>query len=531
MIGSLLAGTEEAPGETFLYQGRAYKSYRGMGSVGAMARGSADRYFQQDIQDQMKLVPEGIEGQVPLQGPGARRGPPAGRRDQGGDGLYRRGDDRGLARSAASSSASPTPGFGKPRPRRLDHPRGAELSDALGPMTPAARVQAAIGLLDQVIAAALAKGAPADRILAEWFRASRFAGSKDRRAIRELVYRAIRACGPVPADRARGDAGAGGATIRRCCCCSTARPMARRRSRRASWSPRRASRPPGWSSASRRRTSPGPKPPRCSSARRSICASTRSRPTARRCELAGGGRAACPARRACGLPFGTPVEQWRAYRDGLIEVQDGGSQLACEAVGAQPGETVIDLCAGAGGKTLALAAAMGNGGTLIAADTDRGRLSRLAPRAERAGALIAETVLLDPGPRGRGARRTGTGKADAVLVDAPCSGTGTWRRNPEARWRLDERRARAAGRAAARACSTSRPRLVRPGGRLVYVVCSLLDEEGAGQVAAFLAEHPEWRADAADACRSGAPRGPGFRLTPFHDETDGFFIARLEKAC
>ena len=94
MIGSLLAGTEEAPGETFLYQGRAYKSYRGMGSVGAMARGSADRYFQQDIKDQLKLVPEGIEGQVAYKGHAARRDPPAGRRGEGGDGLYRRGDDR-----------------------------------------------------------------------------------------------------------------------------------------------------------------------------------------------------------------------------------------------------------------------------------------------------------------------------------------------------------------------------------------------------------------------------------------------------
>jgi IMP dehydrogenase len=89
MVGSLLAGTEEAPGETFLYQGRAYKSYRGMGSVGAMARGSADRYFQQDIKDQLKLVPEGIEGQVPYKGPAKRRDPPAGRRREGGDGLYR----------------------------------------------------------------------------------------------------------------------------------------------------------------------------------------------------------------------------------------------------------------------------------------------------------------------------------------------------------------------------------------------------------------------------------------------------------
>jgi 16S rRNA (cytosine967-C5)-methyltransferase len=225
---------------------------------------------------------------------------------------------------------------------------------------------------------------------------------------------------------------------------------------------------------------------------------------------------------------GTPVEQWPAYREGEIEVQDGGSQLACEAVAARPGETVIDLCAGAGGKTLALAAAMGNAGTLIAADTDRGRLSRLAPRADRAGALIAETVLLDPG-RELEALSQWRHAADAVLVDAPCSGTGTWRRNPEARWRLApqdlERFAATQARLLALAAE-----LVRPGGRLAYVVCSLLDAEGPDQVAAFLAAHPDWRADPPE-LPLGTPRGTGVRLTPFHDGTDGFFIARLGKPC
>ena len=109
MVGSLLAGTDEAPGEIFLYQGRSYKSYRGMGSVGAMARGSADRYFQQDIQDQLKLVPEGIEGQVPYRGPVARHRPPAGRRGQGGNGLHRLGDHPRAAEARASSSGSPMP--------------------------------------------------------------------------------------------------------------------------------------------------------------------------------------------------------------------------------------------------------------------------------------------------------------------------------------------------------------------------------------------------------------------------------------
>jgi 16S rRNA (cytosine967-C5)-methyltransferase len=228
------------------------------------------------------------------------------------------------------------------------------------------------------------------------------------------------------------------------------------------------------------------------------------------------------------LPAGSPVEQWPAFRDGLIEVQDLGSQLACAAVGARPGETVIDLCAGAGGKTLALAAAMANGGTLVAADTDRSRLTRLGPRAERAGALVAQTVLLDPG-RELAALEAWRGKADAVLIDAPCSGTGTWRRNPEARWRLTPNDLERFANTQSKLLEIA-SELVKPGGRLVYVVCSLLDAEGPERIAAFLAAHAGWRADP-PALPLGMPRGQGLRLTPFHDGTDGFFIARLEKPC
>ncbi|MGZ3200081.1 MAG: RsmB/NOP family class I SAM-dependent RNA methyltransferase, partial [Croceibacterium sp.] len=184
--------------------------------------------------------------------------------------------------------------------------------------------------------------------------------------------------------------------------------------------------------------------------------------------------------------------------------------------------------AGAGGKTLALAAAMNNAGTLIAADTDRGRLSRLRPRAERAGALIAETVLLDPDHELEGLAAW-LGKANAVLVDAPCSGTGTWRRNPESRWRLAPADLERLVSIQARLVEIA-SKLVRPGGRLIYVVCSLLDAEGASQVASFLAAHPDWRADPPE-LQLGTPRGTGVRLTPFHDGTDGFFIARLEKPC
>ncbi|MEO6387593.1 MAG: RsmB/NOP family class I SAM-dependent RNA methyltransferase [Croceibacterium sp.] len=393
-------------------------------------------------------------------------------------------------------------------------------------MTPAARVEAAIGLLDKVIASALAKGAPADRLLAEWFRGNRYAGSKDRRAIRELVYGAIRACGPVPENGraallrlaendppllaqfdgsnygpaliAEGEVAAQGGVA----------PL---------WLEQRLAASGIASDEAMALLERAPLDVRVNTLKADRAS----------LELPLSGQALAAAQ---GLRFayGTQVDQWEAFAAGQLEVQDGGSQLACEAVAAQPGEVVIDLCAGAGGKTLALAAAMANQGTLVASDTDRGRLSKLAPRAERTGALVAETVLLDPG-RELDALAAWHGKADAVLVDAPCSGTGTWRRNPEARWRLDEA---ALGRLTAlqQRLLGIAAELVKPGGRLIYVTCSLLDEEGAGQVNAFLAEHPGWTAEP-PALPLGRLREAGVRLTPLHDETDGFFIARLGKPC
>ena len=169
-----------------------------------------------------------------------------------------------------------------------------------------------------------------------------------------------------------------------------------------------------------------------------------------------------------------------------------------------------------------LAAAMDNRGTLIASDTDRARLCRLTPRAERAVAAIIETVLLDPGREAEALARW-QGAAGAVLVDAPCSGTGTWRRNPEARWRLGEAQLARYVAIQARLLDVAAG-LVRPGGRLVFVTCSLLDAEGADQAADFLAQHPGWR-PALPVLPAGSPRGQGWRLSPQRDGTDGFFIA------
>ena len=371
-------------------------------------------------------------------------------------------------------------------------------------MTPAARVQAAIGLLDAIVAAARQQGAPADRIISDWAKANRYAGSKDRRAIRELVYRAIRACGPIPQT--------GRAAMLRL---AETDPALLLDFDGSAYGPARIEEgeliaaggvTPAWleerlaaSEVDRAETllERAPLDVRVNA--------LKADRTTIELPLAG---EPLPSPQGLRFPHGTPVEQWDAYRDGRIEVQDLGSQLACEAVAAKPDETVIDLCAGAGGKTLALATAMGNRGTLIAADTDRGRLSRLAPRAERAGARITETILLNPGREAEGLAPWAL-QADAVLVDAPCSGTGTWRRNPEARWRLTEDSLDRLVALQARLLELAAS-LAKPGGRVTYVVCSLLDEEGAGQVADFLATHPGWRAEPLS-LPLGSPRGAGFR--------------------
>jgi 16S rRNA (cytosine967-C5)-methyltransferase len=190
--------------------------------------------------------------------------------------------------------------------------------------------------------------------------------------------------------------------------------------------------------------------------------------------------------------------------------------------------TIVDLCAGAGGKTLALAAEMENRGRIIACDSDRGRLSRLPPRAERAGVSIVETRLLDARHEAP-ALSDREGTADVVLVDAPCSGTGTWRRNPEARWRITPRRLAAVIKTQAELLDLAMP-LVRPGGRLIYAVCSLLDEEGADQAAGLLARHPAWLA-AETNFSAGVARGVGRRLSPATDGTDGFFVAAFVRPC
>ncbi|MEE4453164.1 RsmB/NOP family class I SAM-dependent RNA methyltransferase [Novosphingobium resinovorum] len=385
-------------------------------------------------------------------------------------------------------------------------------------MTPAARVQAAIDVLDLVIEAARSNGAPADRLISEWFRARRWAGSGDRRAVRELAYRAIRACGEIPAT--------GRAAMLRVAADDAQLAPLFDGSRHAP-APIDPDEPvadsgvaPGW--LMKRLADNGVEHPEALLGRAPLDIRVNTLKSGR-LELPEGAEKVAAAN-GWRYPPETRIEQSRAYLGGMIEVQDAGSQLTCEVVAARPGETVIDLCAGAGGKTLALAAAMKNAGRLVACDADRTRLQRLPPRAERAGASGIETLLLDAN-REMEALKPFVGAADAVLVDAPCSGTGTWRRNPEARWRLTEKQLERYAAIQSRLLDVAAT-LVTAGGRLVFVTCSLLDAEGADQAAGFLARHPDWRAEL-PALPAGTSRGAGLRLSPSHDGTDGFFVARF----
>lgn len=227
------------------------------------------------------------------------------------------------------------------------------------------------------------------------------------------------------------------------------------------------------------------------------------------------------------LPAGTAIEKHDAWLNGLVEIQDAGSQWVVEACRAQPGMTVVDLCAGAGGKSLALAAEMQGQGRLIASDTNRSRLSRLPPRAGRAGVTIVEARLLDAGREAEMLSDL-AGAADLVLVDAPCMGSGTWRRNPESRWRMTPDRLERMCRAQRHVLEIGAG-LVRRGGALVYAVCSVIDREGRDQISNFLDHNPGWKADNLN-LPIGIAHGDGRLLTPYHDETDGFFIARMARS-
>lgn len=232
---------------------------------------------------------------------------------------------------------------------------------------------------------------------------------------------------------------------------------------------------------------------------------------------------------------GPPVQAEPAHQKGLVEVQDEGSQLAGLIAAAGSGEQVVDFCAGAGGKTLALGAQMGGRGQLYAHDADIRRLAPLNERATRAGVRNLQIRS----PRGKqDVLADLREKADLVLVDAPCTGAGAWRRSPDAKWRIRPGALEIRMAEQDAALDGAAP-LVRSGGRLVYVTCSILRDENQRRVAAFRTRRPDFApVPAAEAAvAAGAPglarfadaEGDAFLFTPRRSGTDGFFVAVLKR--
>ena len=219
-----------------------------------------------------------------------------------------------------------------------------------------------------------------------------------------------------------------------------------------------------------------------------------------------------------------------AFKEGLFEVQDQGSQLIALVAGVKPGDKVVDFCAGAGGKTLALAAQMENKGVIHACDVHTKRLENLAKRKKRAGVHNIQTHVLSS-ERDKWVKRQ-SGKMDVVLIDAPCTGTGTWRRSPDARWNLEIENLESLQTLQANILESA-SRLVKPGGKLIYATCSLLQEENEMQIVNFLSNHNEFE--------SGTLAGKDYlqglnirqdhqlSTSPTQTGMDGFFMAVLHR--
>lgn len=405
-------------------------------------------------------------------------------------------------------------------------------------MTPGARLAAAAEVLDQVLQGRSA----ADRALLAWGRSHRFAGSKDRAAIAERVYAVLRRLGECEA-LAGGRSGRGLVlaslavcdrldvpSIAALACDGAHAPGALNRAEES----RLAAHVPGpgdvllnvppWL-VSRLREGFGDRleaEVSALNARAPLDLRVNTLKAQRDDVLAelvreGFQPAAC-TRSPDGirLPPGSDarISALACFTEGRVEVQDESSQLAVRFADPRPYETVIDLASGAGGKALAMAALMQDRGRVLASDVAMERLMALGARRSRSGATI---ITMAGDPYGERLSQLAGAGADLVFVDAPCSGSGTWRRNPEARWTLDETRLQ--GYLAAQVQLLDRAAgLVSPAGRIVHAVCSILPEEGPLQAAAFCARHAGW-----SVART-------LQLSPASTETDGFFAAELRRS-
>ncbi len=428
-------------------------------------------------------------------------------------------------------------------------------------MTPAARIDAAVALLD----AAASANRPADAVANDFFRLRRFIGSGDRRAVSERVWRVLRTwrrlewwlarAGAQPTPRLLVGASLlteawqlsgveqafSGGRFAPAALSGVERGVLARieghtldhpdmpepvRLELPDWIVPRLAARFGAALAAEAAALTGPAP---LDLRVNLLKTDRE---AARAALAVEGVESVP----------TPISPWglriatrrsittgAAFQSGLVEIQDEGSQVIAAMADARPGLRVADLCAGAGGKTLAMAMTMANRGYLLACDVSAPRLEATVRRLRRAGVSNVERHLL--GPRDKFIKRR-AGGFDRVLVDAPCTGTGTWRRNPDARLRLTERdlielTAKQTG------ILETGAKLVRVGGKLIYATCSLLPEENEQPMSAFLARHTDFRPVPLERAWKlpGWPpeTGPFLALTPARHGTDGFFVVVLER--
>lgn len=449
-------------------------------------------------------------------------------------------------------------------------------------MTPAARISAAIEILDGLDAP---DAPPADKAMADWGRGNRFAGSKDRQAIASLVYGVLRRRGQIDwwLHRVNGLRGpddppsARDRVLIQLLLGEGARltqlekdfdgerfspePLSLREKRIAieltdqrgfelGCQPfQAAANAPEWL-AERMQTLYG------ENAAAEAAAYLQEAPVDLRVNTLKADRAAAKAALSAeGLeavetplsPVGlrlagrAPLSGTKAFKDGLVEPQDEGSQLAALLTDARPAMRVVDFCAGAGGKSLALAAQMNNTGRLVACDVSEARLKRAAQRLKRAGVFIVERKPLTS-ERDKWVKRAAQPKGgkkslyDRVLIDAPCTGTGTWRRNPDQKWKTAQRDLFRLTDIQEQILESA-ARLVTPGGRLIYVTCSWLREENEAQIERFLRERPDffpfpiadvW-AETVGAMGGGpCPAEEGatsLRLTPAQQGVDGFFVA------
>lgn len=417
-------------------------------------------------------------------------------------------------------------------------------------MTPAARLAAAASVLDSI-----AQGRhPAEAVLKAWGQQNRFAGSKDRRAIADRVYKVLRARGRlswIMGGREDGRAlvigslaALDGLSLEEIEALHSGdgygpRPLSKQERSRIAVAGEGEL--PGWVAAGipefvvedfkatygdrwteEARALMQPRAPidlRVNAAAADIDA---VEVELREAELA--------PERTPWSPWGLRlasepppnVQALEAFKAGRIEIQDEGSQVVCALAGAAPGMMVVDYCAGGGGKTLGLGQAIEGQGRLVASDVVQKRLDNIRPRLERAG-IEAELRLL--GQNGGGMEDLNS-QADLVFVDAPCSGSGTWRRRPEDAWRLTPEEVQKLHALQVRILGQA-ARLVKPGGRLAYVTCSMLTAENEASVDAFEAAHPDFAPVVVSAPWNG--QGARLRLSPASTGTDGFFFALYER--